>query len=337
MRIGAFSIPDSVRNFPSVVNAVLVQSRNKTKLKINMHQVRFQQVTWIDFEDPRDEDIAYLQENFNIHPLAIEELVTPTYQPKVVQYDGCLFLSIHIPLFDTNHRTTFPGELDIILTKDHLITSHRHDIYQLSKFFAELSKNEGRRRLYMSQSPSHLLYATLEILFNSCFPKLNHISEKLDFIEAQVFAEKEKEMVLEISVLKRDILNFRRTLKPQRSIIESLLAKDHPYVSEDLKMYFQDLIGTNIRIWNILESNKETIEALEATNNSLLSNKLDITMKVLTIFSAVLLPMSVYTNMLAMNATIPFGNHPHAFWIHGVLMILIAAATITFFKWKQWF
>ena len=106
----------------------------------------------------------------------------------------------------------------------------------------------------MSQSPTHLLYATLEILFNSCFPKLNHISEKLDFIEAQVFAEKEKEMVLEISVLKRDILNFRRTLKPQRSIIESLLAKDHPYVSEDLKMYFQDLIGTNIRIWNILES-----------------------------------------------------------------------------------
>ena len=189
----------------------------------------------------------------------------------------------------------------------------------------------------MRQSPTHLLYATLELLFNSCFPKLNHISEKLDFIEAQVFAEKEKEMVLEISVLKRDILNFRRTLKPQRSIIESLLAKDHPYVSEDLKMYFQDLIGTNIRIWNILESNKETIEALEATNNSLLSNKLDITMKVLTIFSAVLLPMSVYTNMLAMNATIPFGSHPHAFWIHGVLMILIAAATITFFKWKQWF
>lgn len=302
-----------------------------------MHQVKFHNLTWIDFEDPRDEDIAFLQENFNIHPLAIEELVTPTYQPKVVQYDGCLFLSIHIPLFDVSHRTTFPGELDIIITQDHLITSHRDHIYHLAKFFTELTKSEGRRRVHMSESPTHLLYAVLDILFNSSFPKLHHVSEKLDFIEAQVFAEKEKEMVLEISILKRDILNFRRTLKPQRSILESLLAKDHPYVSDDLKIYFQDLIGTNIRIWNILESNKETIEALEATNNSLLSNKLDITMKVLTIFSAVLLPMSVYTNMLAMSARIPFGNNPNAFWIHGAIMFVIAAITITFFKWKKWF
>ena len=302
-----------------------------------MHQVKFHQVTWIDFEDPHDEDIAYLQESFSIHPLAIEELVTPTYQPKVVQYDGCLFLSVHIPLFDTNHRTTFPGELDIILTDGYLITSHKHDIYPLTKFFSELAKNEGRRRLYMSQTPTHLLYAVLDILFNSCFPKLNHIAERLDFVESQVFDEKEKEMVLEISVLKRDILNFRRTLKPQRSILESLLTKEHPHVANDLKPYFQDLIGTNIRIWNILESNKETIEALEATNNSLLSSKLDLTMKVLTIFSAVLLPMSVYTNMLAMTAAIPFGNSPNAFWIHTIFMLAIAAVTVVIFKWKRWF
>lgn len=302
-----------------------------------MQELKFNGVTWIDFDDPSETDIAYLQESFDIHPLAIEELVTPTYQPKVVQYDNCLFLSVHIPLFDTDHRTTFPGELDIILTRDHLITSHRFAIYHLTKFFEELSKNEGRRRLYMSQTPAHLLYVVLEILFDSCFPKLNHVSEKLDFIEAQVFAEKEKEMVREISVLKRDILNFRRTLKPQRTILESLLARDHPYITEDLKPYFQDLIGTNIRLWNILESNKETIEALEATNNSLLSSKLDLTMKVLTIFSAVLLPMSVYTNMLAMSAVIPFGNHPNAFWIHTAIMLIIALFTVILFKWRRWF
>ncbi len=302
-----------------------------------MHQVKFHRVTWLDFVDPQDADITYLQENFTIHPLAIEELVTPTYQPKVMQYDGCLFLSVHIPLFDTHHRTTFAGELDIILTGDYLITSHKHDIYPLNQFLTELANNEGRRRLYMSQTPTHLLYAVLDILFNSCFPKLNHIAERLDFVESQVFAEKEKEMVLEISVLKRDILNFRRTLKPQRSILESLLAKDHPHVPGELKPYFQDLIGTNIRIWNILESNKETIEALEATNNSLLSSKLDLTMKVLTIFSAVLLPMSVYTNMLAMTASIPFGNHPHAFWIHTIFVLIIAVLTVVMFKWKHWF
>ncbi|MBI2439681.1 MAG: magnesium transporter CorA family protein [Candidatus Moranbacteria bacterium] len=301
-----------------------------------MKTITHKKITWIDFESPEDDDITYLQENFNIHPLAIEELVTPTYQPKVVQYENCLFLSIHIPLFDVEHRTTYPGELDIILTSDHLITSHSQNIYQITKFFESLEKSEGKRRLTLEKTPSHLLHHLLEILLNSCFPRLNHISEKLDFIENQVFAEKEKEMVFEISVLKRDILNFRRTLKPQRSILESIIQKDHPFIPIETKIYFQDLIGTNIRLWNILESQKETIEALEATNNSLLSNKLDLTMKVLTIFSAVLLPMTVYSNMLAMSAQIPFGNNPHAFWIHFSLMLLLSLVTIAIFRTKKW-
>jgi len=182
----------------------------------------------------------------------------------------------------------------------------------------------------------HLLHDIIEVLLDSCFPRLNHIGQKLDYIETQVFADKEKEMVFEISVLKRDILNFRRTLKPQRSILESIVQKNHPFIPTDIKIYFQDLIGTNIRLWNILESQKETIEALEATNNSLLSNKLDLTMKVLTIFSAILLPMTVYSNMLAMSATIPFSGSPHAFWIHAGFMAIISLTTITIFKIKQW-
>lgn len=301
-----------------------------------MKTIHHKNLTWIDFEDPQADDITYLQENFNIHPLAIGELITPTYQPKVVQYDGCLFFSIHIPLFDVKLRTTYPGELDVILTNEYLITSHKHGIYQMTSFFEILEKSEGKRRLYLETSSAKLLHQLLELLLNSCFPRLNHISQKLDFIETQVFAGKEKEMVLEISVLKRDILNFRRTLKPQRSIIESLIQKDHPFIPDDMKVYFQDLVGTNIRLWNLLESQKETIEALEATNNSLLSNKLDQTMKVLTIFSAVLLPLTAYSNMLAMSAHIPFGDSPHAFWIHSSFMVILSIITITVFKIKKW-
>lgn len=301
-----------------------------------MKSIEHKHLTWIDFEDPSAADITYLQEHFNIHPLAIEELVTPTYQPKVVQYDGCLFFSIHIPLFDTKLRTTYPGELDIIMTNHHLITSHKHNIYQLSAFFDLLEKSVGKRRLYLESSPAKLLHHVLEILLNSCFPKLDHITEKLDFIEMQVFSGKEKEMVLEISVLKRDILNFRRTLKPQRAIIESLIQKEHPHIPDELKVYYQDLIGTNIRLWNLLESQKETIEALEDTNNSLLSNKLDQTMKVLTIFSAILLPVTAYSNILSMSAKIPLADNPLAFWLHAATMLFISLVTVIVFRYKKW-
>lgn len=301
-----------------------------------MKTVKFQDVTWIDFEDPSADDILYLQENFNIHPLAIEEFTTPTFRPKATEYDNCLFLTIHIPLFDVESRTTYPAEIDVVLTENHLISSHVKAIYQMDEFFKILSESEDKRKLYMGKTPAHLLYRVLEILLESCFPRLDHISQNLDNIEKQVFDEKEKEMVFEISVVKRDILNFRRTLKPQRSILESLAQKDSRLIPAELKPYFQDLVGTNIRIWNALESNKETIESMEETNNSLLSNKLSLTMKVLTIFSAIMLPMTVYSNILAMSADIPFGKNPYGFWIHIAIMLLISMFTITIFKLRKW-
>lgn len=302
-----------------------------------MMHVQHKNITWIDFEEINTADLQYLQEKFDVHPLALEELVIPSYQPKVVQYENCLFFSVHVPLFDVEERTTYPGELDIILTREHLITSHKHGIYQINNFFRQLETSESKKNEFLSASPAHLLHSVLDALFKSCFPRLNHITDKLSRIEQEVFHGNEKEMVYEISVLKRDILNFRRTLKPQRAILESLIQKEHPFIPSTAKIYFQDLVGTNIRLWNILENQKETIEALESTNNSLLSNKLDLTMKILTIFSAVLLPMSVYSNLLAMTATIPFGNHPQAFWIHSGIMTVIAILTIIFFRVKRWF
>lgn len=301
-----------------------------------MKEIEFKNITWIDFTDPSGDDVIYLQENFDIHPLAIEEFVTPTFRPKATQYENCIFLTIHIPLFDVKSRTTYPGELDIVLTKDHLITGHVKNIYQLDDFFSQLEASEGKRRLYMNKTPAHLLYSLLEILIESCFPRLDHIHEKLVTIEEQVFNGKEKEMVFEISIVKRDILNFRRTLKPQRHIVESLAAMKSNLIAPELSAYFQDLAGTNVRLWNALESNKETIESMEETNNSLLSNKLDFTMKVLTVFSAVMMPMTVYSNILAMSADIPFGKSPHAFSIHVFIMLFISLCTIIVFKTKKW-
>ncbi|HBI34035.1 MAG TPA: hypothetical protein DEA43_02165 [Candidatus Moranbacteria bacterium] len=301
-----------------------------------MKTVEFKNITWIDFVDPSADDVLYLQENFDIHPLAIEEFVTPTYRPKATQYENCIFLTIHIPLFNVETRTTYPGELDIVITKDHLITGQTKEIYQLDDFFTKLESNEGQRRLYMNKTPAHLLHSILEMLLESCFPRIDHIHKKLENIEEQVFNGKEKEMVFEISVVKRDILNFRRTLKPQRHIIESLSQMKSPLIAPELSAYFQDLTGTNIRLWNALESNKETIESMEETNNSLLSNKLDFTMKVLTVFSAIMMPMTVYSNILAMSADIPFGKSPHAFAIHSSIMLFISLCTIIVFKARKW-
>lgn len=303
---------------------------------MEMQEIKTEKVTWIDFKEPNSNDAAKLQKRFRLHPLVVEEFSTPTLRPKAAEYDTCLYLAIHIPLYDTKTKTTYSGELDIVIAEGTLITSHDVDIYQLEDLFSELKSSRSKREACMSQSPGALLRYILEILLESCFPRLDHISRKLDHIEEEIFAGNEKDMVFEISVVKRDILNFRRTMKPQRSVFESLAQNNYRLIEPELRPYFQDLIGTNIRVWNMLESTKETIESLESTNNSLLSNKLDITMKVLTIFSAVMLPMTVYSNVLAMSADIPFGKNPYGFWIHIGIMFVISMITIFSFKYKKW-
>lgn len=302
-----------------------------------MESVEYKNLVWHDFANPSVDDIVFLQENFNLHPLAVEEFATPTYRARATKYPNCLFMSIHIPLYDTVEKTTYPGEIDIILTPTHLITGHRKEIYQVTNFLETLQKSEGKRRVYMSKTPSHIMYEVLNILLESCFPRLDHITKNIDDIETGIFGGKEREMVREISLIKRDILNFRRTMMPQRTILESITAQPGNVIAPDIKPYFHDLIGTNIRLWNMLESSKETIDSLEETNNSLFSQKLNTKMRVITIFSAVFIPMTLYANVLGINVVTPLADHPQGFLIHLGMMISISLATILAFRVTKWF
>ncbi len=300
-----------------------------------MREISTSKVTWIDFTEPSADEVLALKK-MKIHPLALEEFSMPSARPKASLYGDCLYLTLHIPLFDKLNRRTFPSELDIVVTKKHLVTGHDQDIYQLRDFFSRIKKDKKMQEKFMSQSPGYLLYYIIEALLESCFPKIDHINKNLDNIEEQIFQGHEKEMVHEISFVKRDILNFRRTLKPQKSVLESLARDKYPLLEQELQTYYQDLIGTNIRVWSALENAKETVEALEGTNDALLSDKLNTTMKVLTVFSGVMLPMMVISNTLAMSASIPFGNHPYGFWIWIGIMACVSIVTIAIFRWKKW-
>lgn len=300
-----------------------------------MKQIQTQKITWIDFLEPSADEILLLKK-LKLHPLALEEFSTPSARPKASLYGNCLYLTLHIPLFDKLNRRTFPSELDIVLTDKYLITGHDQDIYQLRDFFSKLNRSKKLQEKYMSQSPGYLLYYLVEMLLESCFPKIDHINKNLDNIEEEIFKGNEKQMVHEISFVKRDILNFRRTLKPQKSVLESLARDNYPLLEPELRPYYQDLIGTNIRVWSALENAKETVEALEGTNDALLSNKLNTTMKVLTIFSAIMLPMTVISSVLSMSMNIPLAHSSHAFWIYVVGMLVISAITILIFKLKRW-
>jgi len=309
-----------------------------SRLIKNMTTIKHNNITWIDIQSPKKKDIKFLKEKFNLHPLILEEFITPSQRPRAEEFDNFLYIVMHIPLYDTKKNVTYSGELDIVITENYLITAHPQTNIPLKAVIKLFNENNEIKQKAMSGTIGFLFYFILEKLISSCFPKLDHINEKIDEIEEGIFDNQEKEMVRELSASKRDILAFRRILKPQRSILESLVKKKYRLLENELNDYFQDLIGTNIRAWNTLENTQEIIESLEDTNSSLLSYKINATMRFLAAISLVTFALSVTTGIFSMHPFKAFSiaQEPITFWIILGFMLFIALCLFTFFKKKKW-
>lgn len=295
-------------------------------------------ITWINIANPGKSDVEFLKQNFGICPSVLNEYIPPIKRSKVEEYKDYLFIVMHFPIFNKRTRKTISAELDVILFKDILITGYSDSLLELKKIFEKCSKDELARNYYLKHGAARLLYKILDKLIDAALPMLDHIDDRINNIETAIFNGNERKMVGEIAIVKHDIISFRRTIKPQRMVLESLTHFMPKITDGNLFRISSEVIGSNIKVWNTLENHKEMIEALEHTNESLLSYKLNDTMKILTAFSVIVLPLSLLANIFGMNVAggMPFAESPLGFWIIFLIMISAVATLSIFFKYKNW-
>jgi len=295
-------------------------------------------IKWIDVINPNKDTVDFLKKDFKICPSILKEYVPKIKRPKVETYNKYLFVVIHFPIFNKKLRKTTSTEIDIILFKDTLITSHSDLLPELKKIFEKCNSNEQVKNYYLKNSAVELTFKILDKLIDTRMPMLDHVDDRINDIDEGIFNGDEKKMVGEIAIVKHDIISFRRTIKPQRMVLESLSRNIPKITNENLSRLSAEVIGSNIKVWNTLENHKEMIEALEHTNESLLSYKLNDTMKILTAFSVIMLPLSLMANVFGMNITngMPFMIQPFGFWIVLFMMIIVTSISFLFFKYKKW-
>jgi magnesium transporter len=295
-------------------------------------------ISWINIQKPNKQDLNFLKKKFNIHPVVLDDLIDPGYRPKVEHYKDYLFMIFYYPVYDREKRTTTPQELNIIATKDTLITSHYQSIPPLKTLFNNCKNNKLARKTYMTESTGHLLYYILSGFWKTCLTKLDQINKRIYAIERSIFSGEEKKMVLEISLVKTDIINFWRIIQPQNEVLDSLSKEGLDFFGKNILPHFSDLSGTYDQVANRLSSHKEAILALEDTNQSLLSTRINEIIKVLTAFSVILLPLTLISSIWGMNfpVSLPFTYSPLGFWTIIIIMIVLAAGMISYFKKRRW-
>ena len=305
----------------------------------NIKIIKSDELSWIDIERPSKEDIYGLRDVFPFHELDLEDCLSRVQLPKIDEYPDYLFMVLHFPLFNKKTKLTVSSQLCVFVGSDYLVTVHSGNLRPLVRLFNECEKNaELFSKMMAERSSGMLMYRILDVLVDYCFPIVYKLNAMIDSLEEQIFDSRDKTVVRNLSLLRRDILAYRRITRPQIGLFE-ILEKNQFTVLGNVNtgVYFGDLADHMRRLWADLEDLKEVIEGLHDTHASLISNNTTETMRVLTIIATIVLPLTVVSGLYGMNVEpLPFKDTGAGFWVVLGTMGFIASAMVIFFKIRRW-
>ena len=293
-------------------------------------------LTWIHLDAP-DHDVATeLAERFGWHPLDVEDVLSKRQRPKVDEYPDYLFAVLHFPFYDKAVQRLNAAELDVFLGQGYLVTLPTVELLPVSRLFQRCIDDPNLRESLFAKGSGYLLYHVLDDLFDYCFPILDKIGHKLDTIEDDIDEARFEEIVRDISKAKQEIISYRKIVKPQRPALRLLERKTERFLPEDLELYFDDIVDASERIWDLLDNYKEVVEALESTNEAAIAHRQNDVLRVLTVVSVILLPLTLITGIFGMNLRFPGFGTVAGWWAVLAGMMALAVTLIAFFRLKRW-
>jgi magnesium transporter len=296
-------------------------------------------LTWIHLTTPTKLEVEELAERFGWHPLDLEDVLSKRQRPKVDDYkdEGYLFAVLHFPVYDKTVQRLNAGELDVFIGPDYLVTLPAVELHPVTRLFNRADEDEELRNQLFSKGSGRLLYEVLDDLYDYCFPILDKIAYKLDSIEDDIDEGATEEIVRDISKVKQEIISYRKIVKPQRPTLRLLERNVERFLPEELELYFDDLVDASERIWDLLDNYKEVVEALEATNESAIQHKQNAVLRILTVVSVVLLPLTLISSIFGMNVAFPGESTRMAFWLILAGLVATFVGLLAFFRWRRFF
>jgi magnesium transporter len=304
----------------------------------NVEEITAEGLRWVKIDRPTAVEQAWLEEHFDFHTLDFEDVLSRNQRPKIDRYDEYLFIVLHFPVFDSAAGRLGAGELDLFVGPGYLVTIPNQPLQPVEYLFDRCRQKEELREQLFSRGSGYLLYRIVDDGFDYCFPMLRKIGNKLDALEEEIFDGRSEEIVRDISNVKQEIINFRRVIRPQRPVLRDLEKVKSRYLAPemDLEIYFDDIVDAQERIWDVLENYKEVIEALEDTNESVISHRVNDILRVLTSISVIVLPLTFVASLWGMNVGVPGeGDTEDFFLIVGVCVVLLVSMA-TYFRRRGW-
>lgn len=289
---------------------------------------------WIDVQGTDAKDLEILSKNFQFHQLAIDDCLSPMHHPKIDEFEDHLFLIFRSVDCDVEKHRLRTAKLACFLGENFLVTFHRQKMNSVEAIRSRCQKDQR----FGQRGPDFILHGILDVMVDLYFPEIEEIEKAAEALQDEVLTKARKETLQEILNLKRDVLHLRRFANPQREVLNRLSRPDYRYIRQANAIYFRDIFDHTFRISDAIDNQREMLTSLMESYLSMVSNRLNEVMKVLTMITTIMMPLTFIAGIYGMN----FQVMPELEWVYGypfalLLMLVTALGMYWWFRRKQWF
>ncbi|QHG19432.1 magnesium/cobalt transporter CorA [Nostoc sp. ATCC 53789] len=297
-------------------------------------------ISWVDVQGLGSQDILQrLGQVFELHPLVLEDIVNVPERPKTEDYEDQLLFIARMVVPKERSCGFYSEQVSLILGKNYLLTVQEepeHDCFETVR--SRIEKNKG---IIRKQGADYLAYALLDAIIDGFFPVLELYGERIQELEEEVIVKPTPQTLQNIYQIRRELLQLRRAIWPQRDAINSLIRDAPDLISEDVRIYLRDCYDHTVQVMDMVETYRELASGLMDVYLSAVSNKMNEIMKVLTIVSTIFIPLTFVAGIYGMNFNTeksPY-NMPELDWYWGYPLCLAVMAVIAlgllFFFWQR--
>lgn len=295
-------------------------------------------VTWINVDGLGDETtIRQFGKAFSLHPLALEDVVNVHQRAKIEEYDESLYVVVRMVTPAEHFRTE---QVSIFLGKNFVLTFQERAGDCFDPIRTRIRKGTSRMR---RSGPDYLAYRLIDAVVDGYFPVLEEHGDRLERLDSQIEEDQSDASFAAIQDIKSELVLARRAIRPHRDAVNSLLRDPQPQVSEETRLYLRDCYDHTVQLIELVETYREICGDLRDYHQSIVSNRMNETMKVLTMIATIFIPLGFIAGLYVMNFSSQEShwNMPELNWAFGYPIVLcvmaaVAAGMTLFFRRRGW-
>jgi magnesium transporter len=298
--------------------------------------VKIGNIKWYHAHVPSEENIEFLTDNFHFHPLDIEDLRGINQRSKIDIYDDYYFLILHFPYLDKSQTFVRTQEVKIFWGEDFIITIGKTHWIVSETFEEAKNTTDDENGAFQIGTSDALLYTILERLMHESLTLVKRLGAVVELISRQMFEKRAERTIELMSVTRKNLILLNTIFKPQLRLFQMFESGEIEGYAENMEDYWGNILDYYQKVWDSTEDYDELIAGLSKTFDSLLSNRTNEIMKMLTLISSIILPLTFITGLYGMNVDLPFQNDPRSFWIIFGVMLAVVGLMIFIFKHRRW-